>query len=415
MTNLLLLAAGGLALVLVPWFGLMALIVIAAIGGRLASRGLPGLLGPGDATQSRFLFVIPAHDEATVIGITVRSCREVDYDPERFQVCVIADNCTDATAEVARDAGALVWVRADLARKSKGFALEDFFATVATNPTIRPLDAFVLVDADTSVGPDILRAFDRSLARGDDFVQGYYTVRNADASWRTRLMTYAFSLANGVWLVGLDRLGLGVGLKGNGMCFRANALRRFPWQAAGLVEDMEFAWKLRVGGERVRFNPLARVFGEMVSRGGAGAASQRQRWEGGRQALRASFRPAISRSTELSWIQKILYRIDLEFPPLGRLAVGLIVASMLAVGSWLASGRSSPAVAVLAVCAIEWAILLTYVASPILVVGLPIRYVASLAYVPVYLVWKVSISLWRTPQQWVRTPRETPLSESSIH
>src|SRR5262249_39063394 len=149
--------------------------------------------------------------------------------------------------------------------------------------------AAVLIDADTNVDPGLLRIFDRALGEGKDWVQGYYTVRNPDASWRTRMMTYAFSLANGVWMLGLDRLGLGVGLRGNGMCFSRRGLRRVPWEAHGLVEDMEFAQILPVRGERVRFEPDARVFGEMVSRGGSGAASQRQRWEVGRRSLRGKF------------------------------------------------------------------------------------------------------------------------------
>ena len=110
------------------------------------------------------------------------------------------------------------------------------------------------------------------------------------------MMTYAFSLANGVWLLGLERLGLGVGLKGNGMCFSSRGLRRFPWRAYGLVEDMEFALMLRARGERVRFLPEARVFGEMVSRGGPGAASQRRRWEAGRRSLRGKFAGPLARS-----------------------------------------------------------------------------------------------------------------------
>ena len=312
MLQLLLIVELALVLALAPWFTLLAAVVLAALVRRVAGRER---FDPVRVPTSRLLVLIPAHDEAGVIGETVASCRAVTYPADLFQVVVIADNCADTTAAEAEAAGALVVVRADLARKSKGFALEDFFRGVITHPAIRPADAFVLVDADTSVAPDLLRAFDQSLGRGDDFVQGYYSVRNADASWRTRLMTYAFSLANGVWLVGTDALGLSVGLKGNGMCFRAAALDRFPWRVHGLVEDMEYAWALRVGGGRVRFQPLARVFGEMVSRGGTGAASQRQRWESGRRALRASVRPQLWRSSALSLGRKNRLSDRAEFSP----------------------------------------------------------------------------------------------------
>ncbi len=412
MTNIFLILDILLVLLLSPWFGLMALIVLAAswrrvFGGRDVSQTNP---------TSRFLFVIPAHDEASVIGVTVRSCLAVDYDPDRFQVFVIADNCVDDTAAIAEAAGARVMVRHDLSRKSKGFALEDFFRGVATDPAIRPFDAFVLVDADTSVAADLLRAFDRSLRRGDDFIQGYYTVRNADASWRTRMMTYAFSLANGVWLLGLDQIGLSVGLKGNGMCFRASALDRFPWQAHGLVEDMEFAWNLRIGGERVRFQPLAEVYGEMVSRGGAGAASQRRRWESGRRALRTAFRRGLWETPHLSWVEKVLYSLDLDFPPLSRLMVGLGLASAIgSLGVLYEGNLSATSSGIIATMVGFWGIFILYILSPIFTLSLPIRYLISLTHLPYYIIWKVSIGLSKKPQGWVRTPREASSTSSPSH
>ena len=402
MIALILIVEALLVICLIPWFGLMAFVVIAALLGR---RG-GGPVVPEVAGSSRFLFVIPAHDESAVIDTTVRSCLAVDYDPDRFQVFVIADNCTDDTARVAEAAGAQVKVRTDLDRKSKGFAFEDFFREATTNPAIRPFDAYILVDADTNVAPDLARAFDRALGRGADFVQGYYTVRNADASWRTRMITYAFSLANGVWLLGQDRLGLSVGLKGNGMCFRASALDRFPWRAHGLVEDMEFAWSLRIAGERVRFEPSARVFGEMVSQGGAGAASQRQRWETGRQALRNRFRRELWESSHLAGWRKLLYQVELAYPPLSRLVVGLGFVSIVA-GSITAWKTNSVSLVMFALVAGCWLILGGYALSPIWTMKLPARYLLSLGRLPYYILWKLWIGRRKQPESWVRTPRES--------
>ena len=86
---------------------------------------------------------------------------------------------------------------------------------------------------------------------------------------------------------------------------------------------------LRARGERVRFLPEARVFGEMVSRGGPGAASQRRRWEAGRRALRGKFAGPLARSASLGALRKLMYLLDLFFPPLVTLAIGLAAASAL--------------------------------------------------------------------------------------
>ena len=388
---------------LAPFFFFLAMITIASIGGR------PGRSKAGSgatAGRSRFLIVIPAHDEEGVIGSTVRSCRSLDYDPDLFSIHVIADNCSDQTAREAREAGASVVERYDPDLRSKGHALEYFFTRIPEGRPDSGYDAAVLIDADTIVDAGLLKTFDRTLGEGKDWVQGYYTVRNPDASWRTRMMTYAFSLANGVWMLGLERLGLSVGLKGNGMCFSAGGLRRFPWRAHGLVEDMEFALMLRVQGERVRFEPEARVFGEMVSRGGPGAASQRRRWEVGRRSLRGKFAGPLVGSPALGTLRKMLYLIDLFFPPLVTLALGLIMSASIHALSAL-EWRFMPASHdLLPVHMAMLAAFFAYALSPILVLGLPVRYFLSLLMLPYYITWKLFMASKRRSEGWVRTPRE---------
>ena len=390
-------------LALAPFFLFLGVVTVAAIVGRSI------LSGSGTASTSgrnRFLIVIPAHDEAGVIGATIRSCQTLDYDPSLFSIRVIADNCTDSTAREAREAGALVVERHDPTRRSKGHALEYFFTQVPEGRPDAGYDAAVLIDADTNVDPGLLRSFDSALGQGKDWIQGYYTVRNPDASWRTRMMTYAFSLANGVWMLGLDRLGLGVGLKGNGMCFSSKGLQRFPWKAHGLVEDMEFAQMLRVHGERVRFEPGARVYGEMVSRGGPGATSQRRRWEAGRRSLRGNFARPLAGSPFLGPLQKTCYLLDLFFPPLVTLALGLVaVASVHLLAAW--DGRFLPlSQTLLPVHAAMLGMLVVYALSPTLILALPARYLASLFALPYYIAWKLLIAAGRGPKAWVRTPRE---------
>jgi cellulose synthase/poly-beta-1,6-N-acetylglucosamine synthase-like glycosyltransferase len=407
MTSLATLAYLLATVALAPFF-LFMLAIVASAFASWATR--PRSPSPASQGRSRFLIVIPAHNEEGAVGATVRSCRALDYDPEAFSIHVIADNCTDGTALEAKEAGASVVERSDPDLRSKGHALEYFFTRVPEGRPDAGHDATVLIDADTVVDPALLKTFDRALGGGKDWVQGYYTVRNPDASWRTRMMTYAFSLANGVWMLGLDRLGLSVGLKGNGMCFSSAGLRRVPWKAHGLVEDMEFALMLRVLGERVHFEPKARVFGEMVSKGGPGAASQRRRWEAGRRSLRGKFAGAIAKSRALSLTAKASYLLDLFFPSLATLALGLVAASSVHALA-LADARFVPVSRnLVAVHSAMVSIFIVYAASPTVVMELPARYLASLLALPYYIAWKIWVALRRAPKTWVRTPRESQAS-----
>jgi len=216
----------------------LVMLLLSAIGAVFAPRRTKT---PAKA-ESRFLIVIPAHDERAGVAKTVESCRAQDYPSELFQVLVIADNCSDDTAEIAARAGAEVVERSHPTKRSKGYALEYLFERLRETGRIDSLDAVVIIDADSIATPDLLRKFDAKIQEGADWIQCYDTVSNSDASWRTRLMTYAFSLINGVGPLGHSRLGFSSPLHGNGMCFTVRGLNRVPWKCYGLVEDYEYSW-----------------------------------------------------------------------------------------------------------------------------------------------------------------------------
>lgn len=188
-------------LAVLPYFlFLLATSLSAIISGTREHLG-------SDNPSSKILIVIPAHNEQSGIATTVRSCLDASYPSLLFGVTVIADNCTDQTAAVARDTGARVCERFDDVKKSKGYAIEFLLESLRRSGELDSLDAVVIVDADTTIDPNLLRPFDHGLRRGHDWMQAYYTVANPDQSWRTRLMTYAFSMFNGVMQLGQNALG----------------------------------------------------------------------------------------------------------------------------------------------------------------------------------------------------------------
>jgi cellulose synthase/poly-beta-1,6-N-acetylglucosamine synthase-like glycosyltransferase len=393
----------GINLLLLPHFGLILLTAIAALCFR----------GPSpkpNAPRARFLIVIPAHDEESGIAATVQSCRSLEYPESLFEVLVIADNCSDQTASIARQQGATVVERQDPEQKSKGHAIKFLIDHIQKSGRFAQLDALVVIDADTTVSADLLLAFAGSIESGEDWIQCFYTVANPDTSWRTRLMAYAFCLFNGVTPLGQSALGLSAGFRGNGMCFSTRSLQQVPWRSFGLVEDMEYSWNVRITGGKIAFRPDVRVAAIMLGQGGKAAVSQRRRWEFGRRELSRRVLERLLRSTHLKLTNKIASVLELTMPPMVQIILYYlcVVAANLVVlfgthhSTWLSAfliGSSflmSLALTVHSLC-------------PFFVFQLSWSYLLSLLYLPVYAVWKLPAMFSGKPTQWVRTAREEPV------
>ena len=119
--------------------------------------------------SSRFAILVPAHDEETVIKRLLQSLHELDYPADLLDIYVIADNCEDDTEALARAAGARVLSRRDPKRLGKGHALRWALQAIS----LAEYDAVVMVDADSVVDQEFLRAMDARLAAGAQAVQGY--------------------------------------------------------------------------------------------------------------------------------------------------------------------------------------------------------------------------------------------------
>jgi cellulose synthase/poly-beta-1,6-N-acetylglucosamine synthase-like glycosyltransferase len=395
-----------LNLAVIPYCGFLLATALAAI----FSRQDQGVL---EDPTSKVCIVIPAHDEESGIATTVRSCLAANYPSTLFDVVVIADNCSDRTASVAANAGGRVVERFDSVNKSKGYAIEYLIASLIESGELESLDALVIIDADTTIDPDLLRYFDRDLRAGHDWIQCYYTVANPERSSRTRLMTYAFSLSNGVVPFGLKVLGMSASFKGNGMCFSTRGLRRIPWRSYGLVEDMEYSWTLRLAGEKIHFEPGVSVYGAMLHSGGEAAANQRRRWEFGRNDIRKKFLGQVLWAKGMAWWDKAASVLELSMPTMAWVILVYVTMSVLNTTAIMApAAQALPLVWAMFVAfhVVMTAALGTYALAPFLVMRLPWRYGSSLVMLPFYFGWKVFVSLAGRPNQWVRTAREPELS-----
>ena len=202
---------------------------------------------------------------------------------------VIADNCADRTAAVARAAGAEVWERTDSLRRGKGHALAWAFTRLLDDESV---DAACVVDADCEVSRNLLTAVAARLHNGADAVQVPYLIANPESSAATALRWAGFALFNVVRPLGRDRLGLSTGLLGTGMAFSRRLLLRAPWSAFSFAEDREQHMRWVLGGARVVFAPEAEVSSPSPSTG-AGTRAQERRWESGRGALARGLTPRL--------------------------------------------------------------------------------------------------------------------------
>jgi 1,2-diacylglycerol 3-beta-glucosyltransferase len=383
-----------LVAIALPVFGCaLYLMVLTLLSGR---RSPPA----GVAPAMRFDIVVPAHNEERNIASTVTNLLKVDYPAELRRVLTVADNCTDETVERARSAGATVLVRNDTTKRGKGYALNFAFERSQSDGFA---DAVVVVDADTHVSPNLLRAFAARFASGAWAVQARYGVRNPDASWRTRLMAIALAIFHDLRSLGRERLGVSCGLRGNGMGFRVALLREVPHDAFSVVEDVEYGIRIGRKGHRVWYVDEASVLGEMVATEKE-SRSQRQRWEGGRMKLALSFgRPLLAEALRLRDGMLFDLAMDVLVPPLSYLALTTLTGTAVAAAA-VALGKTS--VGVLVPWAVSTAFLVAYVSRGVLLSGAGARGFLDLAAAPVYVAWKLALGLrGKRSEEWIRTAR----------
>lgn len=214
---------------------------------------------PGPGTR-RFALLVPAHNEAAIIGGSLATMRRQHYPPARFDVVVIADNCTDDTAAVARAAGALVFERFDQVRRGKGYALEWVLAHMAREGLW--YDAYCIFDADNLVHPDFLSAMDARLEQGAAVLQGAVATKNPSDTWMTHISNIIYLVSNRLEMEARGIMGLSCKLHGTGMCFARNVIEHYGWTARSLTEDREYYAMLALHGISVQWASDAVTYDE---------------------------------------------------------------------------------------------------------------------------------------------------------
>lgn len=375
--------------------GIVGYWIVLTIAAFFVARRTPDR--PGDPT-TRFVILVPAYNEEQSLPQTLASIRSLDYPAGLVGVHVVADNCSDRTAETAKVAGATVHERFDKERRGKGYALD--WVLRRLEEKTEAYDACVVVDADSVLSANFLRIMDVRLFRGERVIQGYYAVRNPERSWSTGLRAVALALRH--YLRPLGRMGLGgsAGMMGNGMAIAKVVACQHSWDGS-LTEDVAYHAALVLAGERVTFAPDAVVYGDMPESLKT-ARSQNERWEAGRwEVMRRYGSSLVCEAFRRRSFVTLETAADLLLPPLSVVA-GTAVACLL--GAVIAGTPFLTAWALVIVTAIA-----VHVLCGLILARAPMTLYRALVFAPVLVLWK--LALWvrlvfgRRPETWVRTTR----------
>lgn len=225
--------------------------------------------------QNRFMAIIPAHNEESVIGNLIESLKKQDYPKELYDIYVIADNCTDKTAQIAKDLGAIVYERFDEENKTKGHALNWFLNQKIEEDA--PYDAFCVFDADNIVDEKFIKSMNKKLCQGEDVVQGYRDIKNPTDSWISAGYAIFYWTMNRFYHLARYNLGLSPLINGTGFMVKFDVVKPNGWDTKTLTEDIEFSLKRIIAGKKLGWSTEAIVYDEQPV-GFKQSWSQRSRW-----------------------------------------------------------------------------------------------------------------------------------------
>jgi len=373
-------------------------LLVLALAYFVVREQTPGSVEP----LNRFAILVPAHDEELLVATLCQSLLQVDYPREKFEIFIVADNCSDKTADICRQYPLKVLERHDPDNAGKGQALAWALQKIA----LGQFDAVFMIDADNYVDPAILQELSRLLNVGEQAIQCFNAVGNRDDSWFTQLLFVSRILDNLLYHEAKYRLGLSSYLMGNGLCFKSELLQKKGWTAFSAGEDWEYSAQLVGDNIKIAFAARARVF-HQESRSLNQATSQRLRWSSGRFSIAKTLgvRLFLKGLKERKWLV-----FDASFSllfPNYSLLINLTLAA-LAFAFLLPASTLKVFFLFAYLCMLTGQFLLFLAAA--FISGSPFKIFIAMFYAPLFLVWKSVIDILSFTgiyrgNKWVRTRR----------
>ena len=352
----------------------------------------------------RLLFLVAAHDEELLIARCVRSLMEMTYPATHRRVIVIADNCSDATATLAREQGADCFERTDPTLPGKPRAIDWALKQI----DLRLWDACVIVDADSTVAKTFALGLAKLAPLNDIVFQPNNGVHNEFENWLTRLGGLLGRCRFQVIYPLKQSAGLNCPIS-NGMGIGTNLLMRDGWRSYSITEDTELYAIYTEAGVTMRHAGAADLFSQ-ESRSLQEGATQRRRWIAGRLRILREWAPRLLRSPNIGWRQKLDALVELALPaPVLHLVVVIAVTSAALM---LVRGKLGLWIAYLAIVSLSAIVFNTLTA--IWRHPQPWRTASSFLMLPVYAVWRLVVILGTLVTMRDTTWRRTSRGPSGV-
>ena len=289
----------------------------------------------------KFLAIIPAHNEEAVVGNLIESLQKQNYPKNKYDIIVIADNCTDKTKEVAQSYGVKIFERHDEypAKRPKGDALRLLLNTLLSD-TKMDYDAFCVFDADNIVDPNFITAMNKHLCQGEEVVQGYRDIKNPTDSWIASGYAIFYWTMNRFYHLARYNAGLSPLINGTGFMVKFDAIRPTGWNTNTLTEDIEFSLKRIIQGKRLGWATDAVVYDEQPVKFKP-SWSQRSRWTIGHIQCLFEYTKPLAKAASSN---KTLMNFDGLLYMLGSIPMFVITILLLVLNaiSYLFNGMTTP-------------------------------------------------------------------------
>ncbi|MEL7244278.1 MAG: glycosyltransferase family 2 protein [Cyanobacteria bacterium J06573_2] len=349
----------------------------------------------------KYKVLIPAHDEELIIRSTLESLKE---KLDNWQnIIVVADNCTDATADIARSTGVQVIERHDTNLLGKGYALDYGLNHLKSQPP----DVVVFIDADCLVSQGAIEQVIQKAFTTQRPVQSTYLMAKSDiSSPKASVSAFAFKVKNLVRPLGLSLLKQPCLLTGTGMAFPWEVINSVDTASSNIVEDMALGFDLSLAGHPPIFCSQSNVTGYLPQELKT-AKGQRTRWEHGHLQTILTYVPLLLKEGfKQKRFDLFVSALDLCVPPLSLLVIAWLGVTVFSLVTGILLGIWTSMI----ILVFAGSLLFTAIFSAWTKFGRSDLPLIQLLTVPFYILWKIPLYfqfLIKRQKTWVRTKRDS--------